>query len=281
MAKEQVKPKRVVSHKPEGESVLSGGSTSQMRRGAKIYGWCWEWRGRLSTLYDLLDCSPWNNSAWAPAPQRREACRHSSPFIWRNPHYLASLVSLEPCCAWQRIQFPPCFPLVSLWWGWEIGVWSALKWVLDWAQPRPASQGRLLSLSWRGEIYSHLMVPENQELTGAPRQAWEPACADPKALGRETPLSNAEQAVWWESTQWVFCKCSAIQMHGVWFRKKEKRANSKCYGNPLKILEQLFFNLLMLEMKSEFPRDDDFTYYVLLVGHVLHIPGLGRAESKL
>lgn len=37
------------------------------------------------------------------------------------------------------------------------------------------------------------MVPENQELTGAPLQAWA-ACADPKALGRETPLSSAGQS---------------------------------------------------------------------------------------
>lgn len=45
-------------------------------------------------------------------------------------------------------------------------------------------------------------------------------------------------------------------------RKKGKRTSSKRYGNPLKILEQLFFSLLMLGIQTEFPWNDD---YVLLI----------------
>lgn len=45
------------------------------------------------------------------------------------------------------------------------------------------------SLTGHGEICGHLMVPEHQESPGAGCQDCEPPCADPRALGREIPLS--------------------------------------------------------------------------------------------
>lgn len=116
---------------------------------------------------------------------------------------------------------------------------------------------------------------------------YESASAAPRALEKHSSPVLTEQRtqgrVWWESDwaihgQMLYKLQLPYKYMVPWFKKE---TSSKHHRNLLKILEQLFFSLLMLEIYSAFLRNHDFTYYLLLLDHIISILGLGRAESKL
>lgn len=150
-------------------------------------------------------------------------------FSLEKPPLLSKSVSLELCCAWQRIQFPPCFPLVNLWWVWETGVWShALKWVLGWAQPRLASQGCLIITQvarWGLRPLDGAREPGTDwgSAPGLGCLCWSQGIRERNS----TQQRRAEYGVSQTRNPWasVLYTAAAIQTHSVWFRKKERKEN--------------------------------------------------------
>lgn len=258
----EVKIKRAVSRKPEEASVVG-----RERSPARLLG-ALGVQGYLSMFYSprLSHSSGWCNSGlslFPTAPWSRQPC--SSPFLCRNPGYLASLTPLELCYAQQRVQFPPCFPLVrSLVSMGNRRMKSCPEVGALWCWPRPASQGcHSFSLTGRGEIYGHLMAPENQEPPGAGCQACEPAGAAPRARAREAPLSphrandtgQSVVRVQFSITEQVFCKPQLPCKYTVFDSERQE--------NKLQAIQKPFENfgvltlqcLLMLGIHSEFPRN--------------------------
>lgn len=221
----------------------------------------------------LFPTPPWTRQGWI------------FPFIWRNLSYLASLVSLECYYAWQQVLIPS---LLSP----DLGEWEKgtcghpLRLVPVWPDPGPHPSDVYWLLKWLWDLWP-LDGARESEMDWGLMPGYESASAAPRALEKHSSPVLTEQRtqgrVWWESDwaihgQMLYKLQLPYKYMVPWFKKE---TSSKHHRNLLKILEQLFFSLLMLEIYSAFLRNHDFTYYLLLLDHIISILGLGRAESKL